>query len=90
MTKAEKEQYIIEQLRHFGKVRNIGGYVENSIVLNIISQALLNKKGTNKHGVDILTDEEFKTVNKVYSAMLNKGIIEKSKNGTCTKLVKEM
>ena len=89
MTKQEKEQYIIEQLKYFSKVREMNGYVENSIVLNIISKALWNKKGTNKHGVDILTDAEFETVNKVYKAMLNKGIIIKSKKGTCTKLVKE-
>lgn len=89
MTKQEQEKYIIEKLKWFGEVREIGGYVENVIVLDIISQALWGKQGTNKHGKCILTDEEFKTVNKVYRAMLDKGLIIKSKKGTCTKLVKE-
>lgn len=89
MTKQEKEKYIIEQLKYFGKVREMNGYVENSIVLDIISKALWNKKGNNKHNVCILTDAEFETVNKIYKAMLDKGIIIKSKKGTCTKLAKE-
>ena len=89
MTKQEKEKYIIEQLEYFGKVREMNGYIENSIVINIISKALWNKKGTNKHGIVILDDDELKTVNKVYKAMLDKGIITKSRKGTCTKLVKE-
>lgn len=86
MTRAEKEQYILEQLKYYGTVRDMGGYVENSIVLNIITKALWNKRGTNKHGVDILTDDEAKTVDQVYRAMLTKGIIVRSKKGTCTKL----
>lgn len=89
MTKQQKEKYIIEQLKYFGKVREINGYVENSIVINIISTALWNKNGANKHGIIILNDDELKTVNKVYKGMLDKGIIIKSKKGTCTKLVKE-
>lgn len=87
MTKTEKETYIIEQLKYFGKVREMNGYVENSIVTDIITMALWNKKGTNKHGVDILTEEEFKIVNKVYKSMLDKKMIIKSKKGTCTKLI---
>ena len=88
MTRSEKEQYILDQLEYFGKVREMNGYVENTIVLDVICKALWNKKGTNKHGVDILTDKEHEIVNKVYKAMLEKGLIVKSKRGTCTKLVK--
>ena len=90
MTKREKEQYIIEQFKYFGSVRDLGGYVENDIVIDIVCKALWNKKAFNKHGVDILTNEEFLTIDKVLKNMLDKGLIIKSKSGNCTKLVKEV
>lgn len=89
MTKQEKEKYIIEQLKYFGKAREYGGYIENEIVFDVIAMALWNKKGTNKHGVNILTPKELETVNKVYRAMLDKGIIVRSKKGTASKLIVE-
>jgi len=87
MTKAEKEKYIIEQLRYFGEVREMNGYVENDIVLNILSQAIWNKRAWDNSCRLILTAEELRTVNKVYKSMLDKKIIVKSKKGTCTKLI---
>lgn len=87
MTKAEKEKYIIEELRYYGKVREMNGYIENEIVENIIAKALWNKRATNMYGDKLLTEEERKIINKVYKSMLDKKIIIKSKKGTCTKLI---
>lgn len=89
MTKQEKEKRIIDRLEYFGRVEKKGGYVKTHIVLDIISKVLVGKSFDIYKHDEPLTDEERKAVDKVFFSMLEKGILVRSKRGTCVKLVKE-